>query len=186
MTAKEEIVQIKRRMEKAVDDLRKELTTIRTGRASISILDNITVDYYGSPTPINQVAQLATPDGTLITVQPYDASLVGPVEKAIRTSDLGLNPSNDGRMIRIPVPPLTEDRRKTLAKHVHKVLEDHRTAVRNIRRDGNDFMKKQLKDKLISEDEEKKSLDEVQKLTDEFIRKLEDVAATKEQEILKV
>jgi ribosome recycling factor len=186
MTAKEEIIQIKRRMEKAVDDLRKELTTIRTGRASISILDNITVDYYGSPTPVNQVAQLATPDGTLITVQPYDASLVGPVEKAIRTSDLGLNPSNDGRMIRIPVPPLTEDRRKTLAKHVHKVLEDHRTAVRNIRRDGNDFMKKQLKDKLISEDEEKKSLDEVQKLTDEFIRKLEDVAATKEQEILKV
>jgi ribosome recycling factor len=186
MTAKEEIIQIKRRMEKAVDDLRKELTTIRTGRASISILDNITVDYYGSPTPINQVAQLATPDGTLITVQPYDASLVGPVEKAIRTSDLGLNPSNDGRLIRIPVPPLTEDRRKTLAKHVHKVLEDHRTAVRNIRRDGNDFMKKQLKDKLISEDEEKKSLDEVQKLTDEFIRKLEDVAAAKEQEILKV
>jgi len=186
MTAKEEIVQIKRRMEKAVDDLRKELTTIRTGRASISILDNIMVDYYGSPTPINQVAQLATPDGTLITVQPYDASLVGPVEKAIRTSDLGLNPSNDGRLIRIPVPPLTEDRRKTLAKHVHKVLEDHRTAVRNIRRDGNDFMKKQLKDKLISEDEEKKSLEEVQKLTDEFIRKLEDVAGAKEQEILKV
>jgi ribosome recycling factor len=186
MTAKEEIVQIKRRMEKAVDDLRKELTTIRTGRASISILDNIMVEYYGSPMPINQVAQLSTPDGTLITVQPYDASLVGPVEKAIRTSDLGLNPSNDGRMIRIPVPPLTEERRKTLAKHVHKVLEDHRTAVRNIRRDGNDFMKKQLKDKLISEDEEKKSLDEVQKLTDEFIRKLEDVAAAKEQEILKV
>jgi len=186
MTAKEEIVQIKRRMEKAVDDLRKELTTIRTGRASISILDNIMVEYYGSPTPINQVAQLSTPDGTLITVQPYDASLVGPVEKAIRTSDLGLNPSNDGRMIRIPVPPLTEERRKTLAKHVHKVLEDHRTAVRNIRRDGNDFLKKQLKDKLISEDEEKKSLDEVQKLTDEFVRKLEDVATAKEQEILKV
>jgi ribosome recycling factor len=186
MTAKEEIVQIKRRMEKAVDDLRKELTTIRTGRASISILDNIMVDYYGTPTPINQVAQLGTPDGTLITVQPYDASLVGPVEKAIRISDLGLNPSNDGRMVRIPVPPLTEDRRKTLAKHVHKVLEDHRTAVRNIRRDGNEFMKKQLKDKLISEDEEKKSLDEVQKLTDEFIHKLEAVAQNKEQEILKV
>ena len=186
MTAKEEIAQIKRRMEKAVDDLRKELTTIRTGRASISILDNVMVEYYGSPTPINQVAQLSTPDGTLITVQPYDASLVGPVEKAIRTSDLGLNPSNDGRMIRIPVPPLTEERRKTLAKHVHKVLEDHRTAVRNIRRDGNDFMKKQLKDKLISEDEEKKSLDEVQRLTDEFVRKLEDVATAKEQEILKV
>jgi len=186
MTAKEEIVQIKRRMEKAVDDLRKELATIRTGRASISILDNIMVDYYGTPTPINQVAQLGTPDGTLITVQPYDASLVGPVEKAIRASDLGLNPSNDGRMVRIPVPPLTEERRKTLAKHVHKVLEDHRTAVRNIRRDGNEFMKKQLKEKLISEDEEKKSLDEVQKLTDEFIHKLEAVAQSKEQEILKV
>jgi len=186
MTAKEEIVQIKRRMEKAVEDLRKELATIRTGRASISILDNIMVDYYGAPTPINQVAQLGTPDGTLITVQPYDASLVGPVEKAIRTSDLGLNPSNDGRIVRIPVPPLTEDRRKTLAKHVHKVLEDHRTAVRNIRRDGNEFMKKQLKEKLISEDEEKKSLEEVQKLTDEFIHKLEAVALSKEQEILKV
>jgi len=186
MTAKEEIAQIKRRMEKAVEDLRKELTTIRTGRASISILDNIVIDYYGTPTPINQVAQLGTPDGTLITVQPYDMSLIGPVEKAIRTSDLGLNPSNDGRMVRIPVPPLTEERRKTLAKHVHKVLEDHRTAVRNIRRDGNEFMKKQLKDKLISEDDEKKSLEEVQKLTDEFIRKLESVAQNKEQEILKV
>lgn len=186
MTAKEEVVQIKRRMEKAVEDLRKELSTIRTGRASISILDNIMVDYYGTPTPINQVAQLGTPDGTLITVQPYDASLVGPVEKAIRTSDLGLNPSNDGRMVRIPVPPLTEERRKTLAKHVHKVLEDHRTAVRNIRRDGNEFMKKQLKDKLISEDEEKTSLAEVQKLTDEFIGKLEAVASAKEQDILKV
>jgi ribosome recycling factor len=186
MTAKEELVQIKRRMEKAVDDLRKELSTIRTGRASISILDNIMVDYYGSPTPINQVAQLATPDGTLITVQPYDASLVGPVEKAIRTSDLGLNPSNDGRIVRIPVPPLTEERRKTLAKHVHKVLEDHRTAVRNIRRDGNEFLKKQMKEKLISEDEEKKSLDEIQKLTDDFVHKLEEVAKNKEQEILKV
>jgi ribosome recycling factor len=186
MTAKEEIIQIKRRMEKAIEDLRKELSTIRTGRASISILDNITVDYYGTPTPINQVAQLGTPDGTLITVQPYDASLVGPVEKAIRSSDLGLNPSNDGRTVRIPIPPLTEERRKTLAKHVHKVLEDHRTAVRNIRRDGNEFLKKQLKDKLISEDEEKKSLDEIQKLTDDFVRKLEDVAKNKEQEILKV
>ena len=186
MTAKEEVVQIKRRMEKAVEDLRKELSTIRTGRASISILDNITVDYYGTPTPINQVAQLGTPDGTLITVQPYDASLVGPVEKAIRSSDLGLNPSNDGRTVRIPIPPLTEDRRKTLAKHVHKVLEDHRTAVRNIRRDGNDHLKKILKDKAISEDDEKKALDEIQKLTDDYIRKLEDVAKAKEAEIMKV
>jgi len=147
-TSKEEIAQARIRMEKAVEDLRRELATIRTGRASISILDSIQVDYYGVPTPINQVAQLGTPDATLITVQPYDVSLVGPVEKAIRASDLGLNPSNDGRLIRIPIPPLTEERRKTLAKHVHKVLEDHRTAVRNIRRDGNDHLKKMLKDKM--------------------------------------
>jgi len=176
----------KTRMEKSIADMQHTIAGIRTGRASVSVFDSIRVDYYGTPTPINQVAQLGTPDGTLITVQPYDASLVGPVEKAIRTSDLGLNPSNDGRIVRIPVPPLTEDRRKTLAKHVHKVLEDHRTAVRNIRRDGNEFMKKQLKEKLISEDEEKKSLEEVQKLTDEFIHKLEAVAQSKEQEILKV
>ena len=186
MNSREEITQIRHRMEKAVEDLRKELAAIRTGRASISILDSIQVDYYGVPTPINQAAQLGTPDATLITVQPYDVSLVGPIEKAIRASDLGLNPSNDGRVIRIPIPPLTEERRKTLAKHVHKVLEDHRTAVRNIRRDGNEHMKKMLKDKAISEDEEKKSLEEIQKLTDDFIRKLEDVAKAKEQEIMKV
>src|SRR6185369_3469822 len=155
MAIKDEIAQIRVRMEKAVEDIRKELATIRTGRASISILDSITVDYYGTPTPINQAAQLGTPDATLITVQPYDVSLVGPIEKAIRASDLGLNPSNDGRLIRIPVPPLTEDRRKQLAKHIHKILEDHRTAVRNIRRDVNDHLKKLLKDKAISEDEEK-------------------------------
>src|SRR4026207_506772 len=186
MTTKEEIVQIRKRMEGAIEDIRKELASIRTGRASISILDSIQVDYYGVPTPINQVAQMTTPDATLITVQPYDVSLVGPVEKAIRASDLGLNPSNDGRLIRIPIPPLTEERRKTLAKHVHKVLEDHRTAVRNIRRDGNDHLKKMLKDKTISEDEEKTSLDETQKLTDDYIRKLEEVARGKEAEIMKV
>jgi ribosome recycling factor len=185
-TTKDQIVQVRQRMEKAIDDLRKELATIRTGRASISILDSIQVDYYGVPTPINQVAQMTTPDATLITVQPYDVSLVGPVEKAIRASDLGLNPSNDGRLIRIPIPPLTEERRKTLAKHVHKVLEDHRTAVRNVRRDGNDHLKKMLKDKAISEDDEKKALDEIQKLTDDFIKKLEEVAKTKEAEIMKV
>ncbi len=185
-TSKEEIAQARIRMEKAVEDLRRELATIRTGRASISILDSIQVDYYGVPTPVNQVAQLGTPDATLITVLPYDVSLVGPVEKAIRASDLGLNPSNDGRLIRIPIPPLTEERRKTLAKHVHKVLEDHRTAVRNIRRDGNDHLKKMLKDKTISEDDEKKGLDEIQKLTDDFIKKLEDVARAKETEIMKV
>lgn len=186
MAIKDEIAQIRKRMEKAIDDIRKELATIRTGRASISILDNIEVDYYGTPTPVNQVAQLGTPDPTLITVQPYDVSLVGAIEKSIRASDLGLNPSNDGRLIRIPIPPLTEERRKQLAKHVHKVLEEHRTAVRNIRRDGNEHLKKMLKDKGISEDDEKQGLAEIQKLTDDFVHKLEDVAKKKEQEILTV
>jgi ribosome recycling factor len=186
MAVKDEVAQIRKRMEKAIEDIRKELTSIRTGRASISILDNIQVEYYGTPTPINQVAQLGTPDPTLVTVQPYDVSLVGPIEKAIRASDLGLNPSNDGRLIRIPIPPLTEDRRKQLAKHVHKVLEEHRTAIRNIRRDGNDHLKKMLKDKAISEDDEKQALAEIQKLTDDHIHKLEEVAKKKEQEILTV
>jgi ribosome recycling factor len=186
MAIKDEVAQIRKRMEKAIDDIRKELASIRTGRASISILDNIQVDYYGTPTPINQVAQLGTPDPTLVTVQPYDVSLVGPIEKSIRASDLGLNPSNDGRLIRIPIPPLTEERRKTLAKHVHKVLEEHRTAVRNIRRDGNEHLKKMLKDKTISEDDEKHALAEIQKLTDDHIHKLEEVAKKKEQEILTV
>jgi ribosome recycling factor len=186
MTTKEEIVQIRKRMEKAIEDIRKDLASIRTGRASISILDSINVDYYGVPTPINQVASLGTPDATLVTVQPFDVSLIGPIEKAIRGSDLGLNPSNDGRLIRIPIPALTEDRRKQLAKHVHKVLEEHRTAVRNIRRDGNDFVKKALKEKLISEDEEKRALDEIQKITDDYIHKLEETARKKEQEILTV
>ncbi len=186
MAIKDEIATIRKRMEKAIDDIRQELASIRTGRASISILDNIQVDYYGTPTPVNQVAQLAAPDPTLVTVQPYDVSLVGPVEKAIRASDLGLNPSNDGRLIRIPIPSLTEERRKQLAKHVHKVLEEHRTAVRNIRRDGNEHLKKMLKDKAISEDDEKHGLAEIQKLTDDHIRKLEEVAKKKEQEILTV
>jgi len=186
MSTKDEITQIRKRMEKAIDDIRKELASIRTGRASISILDNITIDYYGVPTPINQVAQLATPDPTLVTVQPYDVSLVGPIEKSIRASDLGLNPSNDGRLIRIPIPALTEERRKQLAKHVHKVLEEHRTAVRNIRRDGNEHMRKMLKDKTISEDEEKQALAEIQKLTDDHIHRLEETAKKKEQEILTV
>jgi ribosome recycling factor len=186
MAIKDEVAQIRKRMEKAIDDIRKELASIRTGRASISILDNIQVEYYGTPTPINQVAQLGTPDPTLVTVQPYDVSLVGPIEKAIRASDLGLNPSNDGRLIRIPIPALTEDRRKQLAKHVHKVLEEHRTAVRNIHRDGNEHLKKMLKDKAISEDDEKQALAEIQKLTDDYIHKLEEVAKKKEQEILTV
>lgn len=186
MAIKDEIAQVRKRMEKAIEDIRKELTSIRTGRASISILDNVEVDYYGVPTPINQVAQLAAPDPTLITVQPYDVSLVGPIDKAIRSSDLNLNPANDGRMIRVPIPPLTEERRKQYAKHVHKVLEDHRTAIRNIRRDGNEHLKKMLKDKAISEDDEKNGLAEIQKLTDDYVHKLEEVAKKKEQEILTV
>ena len=186
MAIKDEIAQIRKRMEKAIEDIRKELAAIRTGRASISILDSIEVDYYGTPTPINQVAQLGTPDPTLITVQPYDVSLVGPIDKAIRASDLGLNPANDGRIIRVPIPPLTEERRKQYAKHVHTVLENHRTAVRNIRRDGNDKLKDMLRKKEISEDDEKHGLAEIQKLTDDYVHKLEEVAKKKEQEILTV
>ncbi len=186
MSAKDEIAGMRKRMDKAIEDIQKELATLRTGRASISILDSVQVDYYGVPTPLSQVGQLGTPDATLITVQPYDVSLVGPIEKAIRASDLGLNPSNDGRLIRIPIPPLTEERRKQLAKHVHKVLEEHRTAIRNIRRDGNEHLKKMLKDKTISEDDEKRSLDEVQKLTDDYIRKAEEIAKKKEHDILTV
>ncbi len=182
----DEIQDTGKRMQKAVEDLRRELAGIRTGRASLALFDSIEVDYYGAQTPINQVASLAIPDTSLITIQPYDQSLMGAIEKAILASDLGLNPANDGRLIRIPIPPLNEERRKELAKHVHKVLEDHRTAVRNIRRDANDSMKKRLKAKEISEDEERRALDEIQKLTDEYIKKLEEVAKAKEEEILTV
>jgi ribosome recycling factor len=173
-------------MEKAVEDLRRELSGVRSGRASISLLDHITVEYYGAPTPLNQVATLSVPEPTLITAQPWDLSLLPAIEKAIRSSDLGLNPGNDGKLIRIPIPPLTEERRKQLAKHVHKVLEDHRTAIRNIRRDENEVIKKMLKDKQVSEDDERKALDEVQKLTDHYTAKAEELAKKKEEEILTV
>lgn len=173
-------------MEKVVDDLRRELAGVRSGRASVSLLDHVSVDYYGNPTPLNQVATLAVPEATMITAQPWDISLLTPIEKAIRSSDLGLNPSNDGKIIRIPIPPLTEERRKQLAKHVSKVMEDHKTAVRNIRRDENDVLKKMLKDKTISEDDERKGLDEIQRITDEFIKKAEELAHKKEEEIMKV
>jgi len=174
------------RMDKAVEDLRRELSGVRSGRASISLLDHITVEYYGSPTPLNQVATLSVPEPTLIMAQPWDLSLLSAIEKAIRSSDLGLNPGNDGKLIRIPIPPLTEERRKQLAKHVHKVLEDHRTAIRNIRRDENEVIKKMLRDKQVSEDEERKGLDEVQKLTDQYMAKVEELAKKKEEEILTV
>ncbi len=186
MPAKEELAHLKERMEKSVEDLRRELSSIRTGRASLSLFDNIDVNYYGVPTPVNQVATLAIPEPSMVTLQPYDVSLLGDIEKAILASNLGLNPANDGRLIRIPIPALNEERRQQLAKHVHKVLEDHRTAVRNIRRDGNDTMKKHLKNKGMSEDDEHRALDEIQKLTDTYIAKLEEVAKAKEEEILTV
>ncbi|HVN80492.1 MAG TPA: ribosome recycling factor [Terriglobia bacterium] len=183
---KETVNNSKTRMEKVVEDLRRELAGIRSGRASLSLLDHITVDYYGNPTPLNQVATLAVPESNLITAQPWDTSLLVAIEKAIRASDLGLNPSNDGKIIRIPIPPLTEERRKQLAKHVGKVLEDHRTAIRNIRRDENEALKKLLKEKKISEDDERKGLEEIQKVTGQFVVKVEELAKKKEEEILKV
>src|SRR6058998_3980625 len=175
---------VKVRMEKAVTDLQHAMATVRTGRASVSLLDHIKVDYYGTPTPLNQVATLGVPEPTLLTVQPWDLSLLPAVEKVIRSSDLGLNPVNDGKMLRVPIPPLTEERRKELVKHVHKVLENHRTAIRNLRRDANEALKKLLKDKAISEDDEKRALEEVQKLTDEFMEKLESQGKSKEREVL--
>jgi ribosome recycling factor len=183
---KELIQKAKTRMEKVVEDLRRELASVRTGRANLSLLDHIKIDYYGTPTPINQVATLAVPEPNMITAQPWDASILGEIEKVIRSSDLGLNPGNDGKIVRIPIPPLTEERRKQLAKHIGKVLEDHRMAVRNIRRDENDILKKMLKEKQISEDDERKAIEEVQKLTDLFVGKVEDLAKKKEEEIMKV
>jgi ribosome recycling factor len=182
----ETIARAKTRMGKALEDFRHELATLRTGRASTGLLEHIKVEYYGTPTPITQVATLGVPEPSLLTVQPWDASLLGAIEKAIRASDLGLNPVNDGKILRVPIPPLTEERRKELVKHLHRVLENHRTAVRNIRRDSNEEFKRLLKDKKMSEDDEKRALDEVQKLTDEFISKLEALAASKEKEILEM
>src|SRR6202171_6202588 len=176
----------KARMEKALTDLIHAMSNIRTGRATISLLDSIRADYYGTPTPLNQVATLHVPEPTLITLQPWDVSQIGPIEKAIRSSDLGLNPMNDGKIIRVPIPPLTEERRKEIVKHLHRVLEDHRIAVRNIRRDANESLKKLLKDKKISEDDEKRGLEEVQKLTDDFMAKLEAQGKAKEKEILEM
>jgi len=183
---KEIFAQLRGRMEKAVEDFRKELAAIRTGRASVHMLDSVNVDYYGTAMPLNQIAQVHAPEAQLITVQPFDPSSLGTIEKAIRAADLGLNPMNDGKLIRVPVPPLTEERRRDLVKHLHKVLEDHRTAVRNIRRDGNELIKKSLKDKKITEDDERRSLEEIQKLTDDEIKKMEEMGKTKEKEILEI
>ncbi|MGD0920621.1 MAG: ribosome recycling factor [Terriglobia bacterium] len=183
---KETMAQAKTRMGKASEDFRHELATVRTGRASASLLEHIKVEYYGTPTPLNQVATLGVPEPALLTVQPWDPSLLGAIDKAIRSSDLGLNPVNDGKILRVPIPPLTEERRKELVKHLHKVLENHRTAIRSIRRDSNEELKRLLKDKKISEDEEKRALDDVQKLTDESIEKLDAQGISKEKEILEM
>ena len=181
---KDTYVQLKTRMDKAVEDFRREMAATRTGRANVHMLDTVSVDYYGSQMPLNQIAQIHAPEPQLITVQPFDPSSLGGIEKAIRAADLGLNPMNDGKMIRVPVPPLTEERRKEMVKHLHKILEEHRTAVRNIRRDGNDAIKKAMKDKKITEDDEKRALDEIQKLTDDEIKKMEDMSKAKEKEVL--
>jgi ribosome recycling factor len=178
--------QLKSRMEKAVDDFRANLASTRTGRASVHMLDQIKVSYYGSDTPLNQVGQVTAPDANLILVQPWDPNILADIEKALRASDLGFNPQNDGKSIRIPIPPMTEERRREVVKHLNKTLEDHRTAVRNIRRDGNDLIKKSAKDKKISEDEEKRSLEEIQKLTDDEIRRMEEMCRNKEREVLQI
>jgi ribosome recycling factor len=183
---KDTYTQIRARMEKAVGDFRKALAATRTGRASVHMLDAVNVEYYGSQMPLNQIAQVHAPEPQLITIQPFDATSLAAIEKAIRTAELGLNPMNDGKIVRVPVPPLTEERRKDMAKHLHKVLEEHRTAVRNVRRDGNDAIKKALKDKKISEDEEKRAMDEIQKLTDDEIKKMEDMSKAKEKELMEI
>jgi ribosome recycling factor len=177
---------LKTRMDKAVSDLQHEMASIRTGRASLGILDHIRVDYYGTPTPLNQLANLHVPEPSQITIQPWDVSQIGPIEKAIRTSDLGLNPANDGKLIRLPIPPLTEERRKELVKKLHAAAEHHRVSVRNVRRDGNEAVKKLLKDKKITEDDDKRAHDEIQKLTDSYMQKIDQAAKTKEKEILEI
>ncbi|HWW95017.1 MAG TPA: ribosome recycling factor [Vicinamibacteria bacterium] len=186
MAIKPLIADAKQRMHASVETVLRELSSMRTGRAALSMLDGVRVDYYGNPTPLNQVGNLGTPDPTLITVQPWDPSLLPAIEKAIRTSDLDLNPQNDGKIIRIPIPSLTEERRKTLVKHAHKNAEEGRVAIRNVRRDVNDHLKKLLKDHQVSEDDEKHAVAEVQKLTDQHIEEINAALKKKEAEIMEV
>jgi ribosome recycling factor len=186
MEIKEIINDGRKRMDGAVEDARKKLAAVRTGRASVNLLDNVTIEYYGSQMPLNQVATIHAPEPTMLTVQPFDPTQLNGIEKALRASDLGLNPANDGKMIRVPIPPLTEERRRQFVKVVHEVAEEHRTAIRNVRRDANDHLKKMLKDKTISEDNERDGLDQIQKLTDQHIARLNEIAEQKEKDILKV
>src|ERR1700684_3519712 len=185
-TSKDALVQAKIRMEKAVEDFRKELGGVRTGRANVALLDHVRVDYHGTSMPINQLGTLSVPDATMIVISPWDASAVPMIDKAIRTTDLGLNPTNDGKVVRVPIPPLTEDRRKDMVQHIHKILENHRTAVRNVRRDVKEAVEKLEKDKKISEDDRKRTLDELEKLTQSETKKIEDLSALKEKEVMEI
>jgi ribosome recycling factor len=185
-TVKEIEANAKTRMEKVLSDLQHDMAAVRTGRASVSLLDSIRADYYGTPTPLNQLATLHVPEPTLITLQPWDVSQIGAIEKAIRAGDLGLNPSNDGKLIRVPIPPLTEERRKELVKKLHHIAEDHRVAMRNIRRDANENVKKLVKDKTISEDDDRRAHEEIQKLTDVSIQRLDQAVKTKEKEVMEL
>ena len=177
---------LRHRMDGAVATFQATLASTRTGRASVHMLDQVKVDYYGTHTPITQLAQVSTPEAQLIVISPYDPTIVKDIEKALLLADLGLNPQSDGKVIRVPVPPMTEERRRDVCKHLNKVLEEHRTAIRNVRRDGNDALKKMAKDKKISEDEEKRAMEEVQKMTDEEIRRMEELSRKKEAEVMQV
>jgi ribosome recycling factor len=185
-TTKDAMAQARTRMEKAVDDFRKELATLRTGRANASILENIRVDYHGTPMPVTQLGSVNVPEPTLLVISPWDPSVVPLIDKAIRTSDLGLNPTNDGKVVRVPMPSPTEERRKEIVKHLHKVLENHRTAVRNIRRDIKEAIDKLEKEKKISQDEHKRAIEEMEKVTHAETKKIEDLSAAKEKEILEL
>jgi ribosome recycling factor len=177
---------LRRRMDGAVATFQASLAATRTGRASVHMLDQVKVDYYGTPTPLNQLAQLGAPEPQLIVIAPYDPTALKEIEKAIRVADLGFNPISDGKVLRVPVPPMTEERRRDVCKHINRELEEHRTAVRNVRRDGNEALKKMAKEKKISEDEEKRALEEVQKMTDEEIRRMEELSHKKEAEVMQV
>jgi ribosome recycling factor len=185
-TTKEAIAAARTRMEKAVDDFRKELATVRTGRANAAILESIRVDFYGTPTPVNQLGTVTVPEPTMLVISPWDPGVIGAIDKAIRASDLGLNPTNDGKVVRIPIPSPTEERRKELVKHIHKVLENHRTAVRNIRRDIKEAIDKLEKDKKISQDEQKRSLEELERVSHSETKKIEDLSAMKEKEVMEI
>ncbi|HXT25769.1 MAG TPA: ribosome recycling factor [Candidatus Eisenbacteria bacterium] len=185
-TTKEAMAAGKTRMEKAVEDFRKELASVRTGRANAGLLDSVRVEVYGTQTPVNQLGTVTVPDATMLVISPWDPSVVALVDKAIRASDLGLNPTNDGKVVRVPIPAPTEERRKELVKHIHKVLENHRTAVRNIRRDVKEAIDKLEKDKKISQDEQKRALDELERVSHAETKKIEDLSASKEKEVMEI